>query len=463
MAHQNSSDTAPAASSSRLPTWLCAGYGVGMIGGQIFRDAPALLLLPFLTDTLAVPAAMAGLAIFVPKIWVVFADPLAGIASDRISTRWGRRRPFMFWGGLITVALFLLMFNVPVYGNPAATAAYVSVVYTLALTAFAAFSVPYLTMGSEMTTDPHDRTRLMGFRVAFMATGLIIGGYSAFIRDLGGVGREGYTFMAFVVGAICLITMMTSVFATAKAHYYDRHETSLGLTEQFKLAFANRPFLMLLSAAFMQRLAEGTGYAALIYFLMLVLKQPASVLGTMVMFIALAGIFSQPLWVALCKRFGKMRVYVTTLLLYCCAFAMWLIPSPDLWLIYLIGTLNGLFNSAFILTALSMLTDTVAYDRQKTGLNREGAFNGVWLASEKVAFAFGTLMVGIVLSWFGYVESNTGLAESQPESALNGITFAYVILPIIFHLSSLFFLSRYKLSEDDVADQGTDQGAVVKA
>ncbi|MBL8642654.1 MAG: MFS transporter, partial [Rhodospirillaceae bacterium] len=429
----------------RLPNWLCAGYGVGMIGGQIFRDAPALLLLPFLTNTLAVPAAMAGLAIFVPKIWVVFADPLAGLASDRISTRWGRRRPFMFVGGLLTVALFLLMFNVPVFSTPAATSVYVSITYTLALTAFAAFSVPYLTMGSEMTTDPHDRTRLMGFRVAFMATGLIVGGYAAVIRDLGGEGRAGYSFMAMVMGAVCLVTMMISVFATAKARYYDRHETSLGLMAQFKLAIENKPFLTLLSAAFLQRLAEGTGYAALIYFLTLVIKQPPTVLGTMIMFIALAGILSQALWVAACKRFGKMRVYVVTLLLYCGAFAMWLIPEPPLWLIYLIGTLNGFFNSAFILTALSMLTDTVAYDRDKTGLNREGAFNGVWLASEKVAFAFGTLIVGVLLAWFGYVESDMGMAQAQPASALTGIKISYVIVPIIFHLSSLVFLARYKL------------------
>jgi glycoside/pentoside/hexuronide:cation symporter, GPH family len=418
-----------------------------MIGGQIFRDAPALLLLPFLTDALGVPAALAGLAIFVPKIWVVFADPLAGIASDRVSTRWGRRRPFMFVGGLLTVALFLLMFHVPVFDSPAARAIYVSAVYTIALTAFAAYSVPYLTMGSEMTADPHDRTRLMAFRVAFMATGLIVGGYAAAIRDYGGTGTVGYSFMAWVMGALCLLTMMTSVFATAKAPYVDRHDTSLGLMAQFKLALDNRPFLILLGAAFLQRLAEGIGYAALVYFYIYVLKQPLAILGTMVLFIALAGIFSQPLWVAACARFGKMRVYVTTLLLYCAAFSLWLIPNPALWMILAIAALNGLFNSAFILTALSMLADTVAYDRARTGLNREGAFNGVWLASEKVAFAFGTLIIGLVLSWFGYVETDTGISQVQPASAVFGITIGYVVLPIVFHLSSLAMLRLYRLPE----------------
>jgi GPH family glycoside/pentoside/hexuronide:cation symporter len=432
------------ASPQRLPTWLCTGYGVGMVGGQIFRDTPALLLLPFMTDALKVPAVVAGLAIFVPKIWVVFADPLAGVASDRISTRWGRRRPFMFVGGLLTVALFILMFNVPTFAAPAATAAYVSAVYTLALTAFAAYSVPYLTMGSEMTADPHDRTRLMSFRVAFMAVGLIIGGYSAKIRDLGGVGPEGYAFMALVMGALCLLTMMTTVFATAKAPYVDRDETQVGLMEQFRLALGNRPFVILLAAAFLQRLAEGTGYAAIFYFQIYVLKQPPAVLGTTILFIAVPAILAQPMWLAACRRFGTKAVFVVTLLLYCAAFALWLIPDPALWMIYTIGFFNGLFNSAFILTALSMMTDTVVYDRQRTGLNREGAFNGVWLASEKVAFAVGTLIVGAVLSWFGYVESDLGGA-AQPASALTGIKVSYVMLPIVFHLSSLVFLRLYKL------------------
>lgn len=431
---------------AHLPTWLCAGYGVGMVGGQIFRDTPALLLLVFMTDALGVPGAVAGLAIFVPKIWVVFADPLAGIASDRISTRWGRRRPFMLVGGVLTTLLFIGLFHVPAFATPIAKATYVSAVYTVALTAFAVYSVPYLTMGSEMTDDPHERTRLMGFRVAFMATGLIVGGYAPAIRSLAGAGEAAYGTMAWVMGAVCIVTMLTAVFSTSKAPYYDRHDTSLGLAEQFRLALDNKPFLALLGAAFLQRLAEGTGYAALIYFQSLVLKQPPAVLGTMILFIALAGILSQPVWVAACRRFGKMRVYVSTLLLYCVAFAMWLIPQPAQWLIYLIGTLNGLFNSAFILTALSMLTDTVAHDRARTGLNREGAFNGVWLASEKVAFAFGTLIVGVLLSWFGYVESDTGAAVAQPPSAITGIVISYVAAPIVFHLSSLVFLGRYRLA-----------------
>ncbi len=58
------------------------GFSLGMIGERIFRDAPALLLLLFMTDYLAIPPALAGVAIFIPKIVIAFVDPLVGTLSD---------------------------------------------------------------------------------------------------------------------------------------------------------------------------------------------------------------------------------------------------------------------------------------------------------------------------------------------------------------------------------------------
>jgi GPH family glycoside/pentoside/hexuronide:cation symporter len=434
-----------------LATSLCLGYGIGMVGAQVFRDAPAFLLLIFMTDTLGVPGALAGAAIFIPKIWVVFADPLAGLASDRIDTRWGRRRPFMLVGAILTGAAFVAIFNVPDFGTPGARAVYVSVAYTLALTAFAAYSVPYLTMGSEMTDDYHERTRLMAFRVAFMATGLIVSGYAARIREIGGAGEAGYAFAALVIGALSTGTMLVAVFATARAPYYSRHESSPPLLDQFRLALANTPFVHLLTAVFLERLAEGIGYAAMIYFQTLVLGNSATVVGNMVFFLCVPTILGQPVWVACCRRFGKRPTHVTALLLYCVAVLFWLSATPDrVWITYAVAFISGFLNSGFILTALSMLTDTIAYDRNRTGLNREGAYTGVWLAGEKVAFALGTLIVGVVLSGFGYVETLGDQPVAQPESALSGITLAFVSLPIFFHLVSLVFLFRVRLSEKTI-------------
>ena len=116
-----------------------------------------------------------------------------------------------------------------------------------------------------------------------------------------------------------------------------------------------------------------------------------------------------------------------------------------------------------------MRTGTVAYHRARTGLNRAGALNGVRLASEKPAFAVGTLIIGLVLNAAGYVQTDTGISQSQPDSALVGITIGYVVLPIILQLSSLILLRLYKLPEDKtwsyftapVSDMMTANGRVV--
>src|SRR5690554_5583908 len=68
-------------------------YGVGSVGTAIFVIAPQILLLYFMTEALGIPPAAAGLALLFPKLVEFFTDPLIGRWSDKIQSRWGRRRP----------------------------------------------------------------------------------------------------------------------------------------------------------------------------------------------------------------------------------------------------------------------------------------------------------------------------------------------------------------------------------
>lgn len=59
-----------------------SGYALGSLATGAFGTVPGLLLLPYLTDNLAVPAALAGLLVLLPKAWDVVLNPVVG----RIST-----------------------------------------------------------------------------------------------------------------------------------------------------------------------------------------------------------------------------------------------------------------------------------------------------------------------------------------------------------------------------------------
>jgi Na+/melibiose symporter-like transporter len=106
----------------------------------------------------------------------------------------------MLAGALLTSATFVLLFHPPAFAAVTARALYMGVMVTVAFAAYALFSVPYLTMASEMTSTAEERSRLMSVRVAFMAVGLTVGAYAGGIAQWAGGGVAGYHIMASILG-----------------------------------------------------------------------------------------------------------------------------------------------------------------------------------------------------------------------------------------------------------------------
>lgn len=95
--------TAPALS---LPTQIA--YGVGQIAGQVFRDVPSLLLLFFMTSVLGVSPALAGSAIFLPKLIggaLIIGLILTAFGFDAAAARDGPQPASALTGILIAFAL----------------------------------------------------------------------------------------------------------------------------------------------------------------------------------------------------------------------------------------------------------------------------------------------------------------------------------------------------------------------
>jgi GPH family glycoside/pentoside/hexuronide:cation symporter len=442
---QSTSDTKSVPENRGISVWLYGGYGIGMIGERIFRDAPALLLLVFMTNYLAIPASLAGIVVFVPKIAMIVFDPLVGSLSDRLHTRWGRRRPPMLVGAVLTSAAFVLLFHPPAFEAVAARAVYMGLMVTLAFAAYAVFSVPYLTMASEMTTTAEERSRLMSVRVAFMAIGLTVGAYAGGIAQWAGGGIAGYHTMAAILGSICLATTLFTVFATAGARRIDADEHPIGLIPSFKLVWHNKRYCTLLLVGFLQKLGEGLGYGSFAYLCIYVVHQPLSAMGLVVLAATVGQILSQPLWVWLSRRWPRSGVYTVGVLGWCLNLTLWLAMDQEpTWLLIPLGLQAGLAAGALLSATLSMLADAIVADGVSTGVNREGLYSGIWLAAEKIAFALGALIVGLMLGAAGFVESTGGVSAAQPKSAVLAIAVTYVGINGLVYLTSLLPAWRYQ-------------------
>jgi GPH family glycoside/pentoside/hexuronide:cation symporter len=429
------------ATTQRLSAPTLFGFSLGMIGDRIFRDAPALLLLLFMTNYLAIPPALAGIAIFVPKILIIFVDPMVGTLSDRLRTPWGRRRPLMFIGAILAGLAIVMFFHVPHFGTATEEAAYLSAIIFLGFTGYSFYTVPCLVMSSEIAHGPEERRRVMSWRVGFMAVGLSFSAYAgAFVQSLGG-GQAGYRTMSLAYGALCAATMLATVFFSGGLNTTYSQGVAPSLASQFRLVAGNKRYLTLLAVGFLQKLAEGVGYGSFAYFCIYVVHQNLAGIGDVVLASMAGQILTQPLWLRLSKKYAPVTVYTIGVLGWCLNLLLWLAMRghSSIWLLP-IGLEAGAAAGGFLMVTLGMLSQVMAADTAATGQDREGVYGGLWLANEKLAFAGGALIVGVVIGLFGFVGGSNGMGTSQTPMAVFGIAFTYVGINMAIYLSSIFVL-----------------------
>ena len=126
----------------------------------------------FLTDVAGLNPAYAAWAVGIPRIWDAINDPLFGLVSDRIRTRWGRRRVLLLFGAVPLGLTFMWMWLVPSFGQ-AGLALYYALVFILFDTVFTLVHVGYNALTPEMTSDYDERSSLNGYRMAFSIAGTL--------------------------------------------------------------------------------------------------------------------------------------------------------------------------------------------------------------------------------------------------------------------------------------------------
>lgn len=431
--------------SSRLPLGLCLGYGLGSVGTGIYNTVPGLLLLIYMTDTLGVPAWLAGVGIFIPKLWDVITDPWMGSISDRTQSRFGRRRPWLLAGGLTLPILFAALFMTPDFGDPILAFVWVLVFYVLCATAYTVFSVPYIAMPTEMTDDYDEVTRLMAWRMALLTVGVLVSG--ALAPAL--VEQFGYPRMATIIAATLAVAMIGTFFGTRRAPQRERLPEQPPFWSSFRAALRVKPFVILGSGYFLQHAGVGAVLAAVPYFANYTLDGGK---GTVtILFVCLVGpaFATMPLWVAVSQRIGKHAAYIAAMLLFGLAAAsLWFATPTTLIAVYVQVALVGVGWAGTELFPFSMLPDVIAADRHQSGTRREGTFTGLWMAIDKSSLALGGLLTSLALAATGFIESKAGEVVAQPDSALFGIRIGTAAIPALFVLACLPIILRYNLSRE---------------
>ncbi len=437
---------------------ICLGFGVGTVGVSILLNTVTIYFPALMATVLGQSTAIAGALLTVSKLYDIIADLVIGARSDATKSRWGRRRPFLLAGAIVSGLTFPAIFAPPSLDGTDLMIYYAAILI-LYSTGYSLFNVPYLAMPSEMTDDYHQRTRLLSFRTLFVSIGqLTAGAGTAALLLHFGRDRDGFAATGLILTVVIVATMLACFLATAKARMVERHEgTKPPMRDQIRMVFENRPIVILLSVKFLHLLSLASVSTTGLLFLINVTKDGYA--GQEVLSIAsnVSIAVSMPIWSAIAHRIGKHRSFMIATCLYILMALTWLLAAEGLplWTMGLRGVGLGLSSGGMLLMGAAMLPDTMDYDRRRTGLRREGLFSSFYAIVEKAAFAIGPALMGAYLAAMGYIPTKGGQVVTQPDLAISAMYVGVAIIPTVMLGISIIILMFYDLDEKRLGDTGS--------
>jgi GPH family glycoside/pentoside/hexuronide:cation symporter len=417
----------------------------------------------YLSSIAGLEVGVAGILIFVSKLYDAFTDPIMGGLSDRTMHRLGRRRVYVGVGAILTGGALALFFGI---GGMAQGLNVVSALLLLIVlsTSYTVFSVPYLAMPPDLAPEYDSRTRLMSMRVFFLMMGVLLGAVGGpLIVSAFGEGTKGFAFLGLILGAVVTMFGLIAFFGTRGADPVAPPSAGSGrhsLRDLFITPFinliavlGNKPFRLLTIVKLLQLAVLATALACTPYFFSMVLERNQADIGKYLGTFTIVGILVLPLLRFVVKWLGKRNAFILLLLGYGSVMASWFLwqeGEAELFF-YLRAVLLGTFSTGTLLCALALLPDTMEYDRLVSGTSREGVMSGVFTLVEKVSGAVGPLLVGLLLQSQGLIVAERGMVVEQPESVLLAIKVGMSLVPAAITFSCIPFLLFYDLDEAELA------------
>ena len=435
-------------------------YGIGAVGEGIGYNVFFSFFSYFLTVEAGIAPAVAGLISGVAVLWDAVTDPLIGSMSDKTRNPKGRRKPFIMSGSIffgISIALLFFNWKLP----PTLKVIYyivVNMVYWLALTTCV---VPHISLGSELTDDFDERTKLRTFAVTLMNVGTLIAVgtplllVNAFTKvtgsSSGGWAAAGiaYGVLTALVYQICCRTL-----TEPRNPNLDLPEEKNGvrkaLAEFFgnaKIAFRNKPLSKLIWVTFFLNIMVTFGTALAIYLLKFVFKfndaQSSLVYTLQGLFVVVTAVL-----VGLAaQKIGKKAAMWGGILFYIAGFLV-IILLPVSWISILVSiALYAFGNSGYWTMIYAMSYDSAIVEQLRSGEKPDGLYTSLIGLFMKFGNAIGSVLCGLGLQLIGFVEGS----EVQTENAVRGIRYLYALGPAAILVVALIFALAYPLTKEKYA------------
>jgi len=429
----------PADQSQNLSQKTLLSYGALSVPLTMV-DVPVLMYLPVLySRDIGISIGLVGLIFVLARIWDGVTDPLIGWLSDKTSSKYGRRKPW------IVLSVPLLMISTWFAFNPPDDVGPVYVTFWLFcfFVSWTAVFIPYLSWGAELSGDYNDRSKVVGYREVCTMLGhmAVAAGPVVLLANDAPVQQVLFYLIAvtFVLFPITLASLAS--FVPDRIH---TGASKVSVLEALQLLGANRPFRLFIIVIVLANLALGMLNPLVIFMV-------DEVFGLSEQFFKLylveylSAIAFSPLVVYAAGRIGKHWTLSVGLAMFCLALIVFAFAPRENILFAVIGVsvLGGGFSALFIMPT-SMLADIVDYDTVTSGEKRAGLYIAVFKFATKFTMA---LSVGIaygILELIGYdAQGGNG------EFGAFAIKLVALWIPALILLPAIVLISRFPINKHE--------------
>ncbi|MDQ8201448.1 MFS transporter [Pelagicoccus sp. SDUM812003] len=457
---QEQSDSVEIPEKDRVPIPQKISFGFGIVSDHLATFSLNSFTMPIFNIILQLSPSLIGYALMIARLWDAFTDPLIGSLSDNSKSPKGRRKPFVFWGALLTGAFFPFLWLAPVAWSQTLTFIYLVGALLIYFTFYSIFSVPYQSLGMELTPNYRERTnvyswmsyiqQISSFTVPWL---LALTTLSVFRDEL-----QGTRIVSIGVGiAIAAAGVLPALFCVEKFSTIAQTQKKENPLKSLRSLSKNRPLIFVFAAIGTYLLAISATQALDVHVKTYYiyggdLKEGAFLFGydgtLRVVFSFVAAFLIQ----ALSKKFDKKHLIlacIATIFICKIGILVTYIPGKPL-LTFITKPFLSMGETGFWILILSMRADVADWDEYKFGRRREGliAAVGNWIA--KLSMTAAMALGGIVLQYIAGFDVSLG-GNQSPET-LSRLIWSYALIPASAAAAMFILMIKYPLTHNMMAD-----------
>ena len=443
-------------------------YSFGNVGQSAFYNALSTYFIVYVTSSLfsgvdkSVATKLIGIItglVVVIRIAEIFIDPLLGNIIDNTNTKWGRFRPWQFFGGLISAVLLAVIFS-GMFGLVNVNTTLFIVLFVITFVVLDVFyslrDISYWGMIPALSSDSHERstyTALGSFGGSIGYNGLtivvipIVTYFSYIFTGKHQESQSGWTCFAIIVAILGVLTVCSVAFGTKESTSTLRAkaEDNGGPLAAFKALAQNDQLLWVALSYLLYAIANVATTGVLLFLFKFVLDNQAAYSMTGVIALV-AGLIMAPLYPILNKRIPRRVLYIVGMTSMIVAYILLGLFSTNMTVVFIALVLFYIPGTLIQMTAILSLTDSIEYGQLKNGKRNEAVTLSVRPMLDKIGGALSNGITGFIAVAAG-MTGNATAADMTPSNIHTFEICAFYVPLILIVLSLLVFMFKVKIDE----------------